>query len=276
MEFLLEHEPKLREWAFYGPLVLMLCWEFLAPRRIRARPILTRWFSNVAVAVLNAIALRWFFPILALGLAIVAQQRGWGLFNQLSLPSPVTIVASVLLLDLLAYVRHRLFHAIPACWRFHRMHHSDQDVDWSTGLRFHPFEAIITAVVRMLLVVVLGTPPEAVLMLELLVAVTALFQHGNVELPEFADRWLRYVLVTPDMHRVHHSVTKRETDSNYGVVFSCWDRLLGTYREYPMHGQALMQVGLTELADPRHINVHWMLALPFLSTSQETLNERSE
>jgi sterol desaturase/sphingolipid hydroxylase (fatty acid hydroxylase superfamily) len=273
MDSLLDHEPSMRAWAFYGPLFIVLCWEILAPRRLRSRPMLTRWFGNLAVAVLNAVALRWLFPILALGLAVLAQQREWGLFNQLSLSGPVIVGVSVLVLDLVDYLRHRLFHAIPVCWRFHRMHHSDQDVDWSTGLRFHPFEPAVTTIVQLLVVVLVGTPPESVLLFELLVVVTALFQHGNVALPETVDRWLRRILITPDMHRVHHSVIKKETDSNFGVVFPWWDHLLGTYRNQPENGHTQMQVGLTEFSDPRHMELHWMLALPFLTPSNEPPDE---
>jgi len=269
MDSLLDHEATLREWAFYGALLLMLGWESLAPRRTRLRgATAVRWIGNVVLVVLNSIILRWCFPIVALGLAFVVEQRGWGLFNQLSIPGVAAVAVSVLLLDLVSYARHRLFHAIPWCWRFHRVHHSDRDVDWSTGVRFHPFEAAVTALVRMFAIVMIGAPPLAVLLFELLIAATAPFQHGNVVLPLSADRWLRRLLVTPDMHRVHHSVITRETDSNFGVVFPWWDRLFGTYRKDPRHGHAHMQVGLSEFSDERSDRLHWLLIMPFLSNER--------
>jgi len=276
VEALLEHQATLREWAFYGALVAMLCWESLAPRRQRLRAPGLRWASNGAVLVLNWLILRWLFPLLGIGVAVLAQQRGWGLFNQLTLPGVVAVLASVLLLDLWGYARHRLFHATSACWRFHRMHHSDQDVDWSTGVRFHPFEAIVSIGLRLLVVVAIGAPPLAVLLTEMLIAATAFFQHGNVALATAADRWLRHLLVTPDMHRVHHSVVKDETDSNFGVIFPWWDRLFGTYRQDPAHGHGNMRVGLDEFADPRHIRLHWMLAMPFLSAREDSGKEVKE
>lgn len=267
MDFLLDHEATLREWAFFGALVVMLGWESFAPRRTQGRhSVAARWLGNGALLVLDSIILRWCFPVLAMGVAFLAEQRGWGLFNQLAFPGFVAVAASVLLLDLLSYARHRLFHAIPWCWRFHRVHHSDQDVDWSTGVRFHPFEAVVTASLRVLFVVILGAPAVAVLIFELLTAATAPFQHGNVVLPEAADRWLRRLLVTPDMHRVHHSVIRRETDSNFGVVFPWWDRLLGTYRKDPLLGDAHMQLGIGEFSHARYDRLHWLLAMPFMSS----------
>lgn len=265
MDYLLEYGTTLREWALFGPISVVLVWEVLYPRRERKCSILMRWFSNLSIAVLNGAVLRWVFPFVIIGVAALAQERGWGLLNRLDLPYFARLVICILLLDYCAYLLHRFYHAVPVFWRFHRMHHTDQDVDWTTGVRFHPFESLITTGVMLMLVVTLGMPPEGVLIFEALVLFADVFQHSNITLPLGIERWLRCVVVTPDMHRVHHSVIRVETDSNYGVVFSWWDRLSKTYRREPEGGHTGMRIGLTEFSSPRHINLFWMLALPFLS-----------
>lgn len=214
--FLLEHEPTLRLAVFLGVLVGMMVWELAAPRRRLDIPRVIRWGNNLALVVIDTAILRLTFPVLAVRLAGMAQDRSWGLFNAMDLPEWAAIIGAILLLDLAIYLQHVLFHAVPGLWRLHRMHHADLDFDTTTGLRFHPVEIVLSMAIKLAVVAALGAPPVAVLLFEVILNATALFNHGNVRLPPALDRVLRLVLVTPDMHRVHHSSDPCETNSNYG------------------------------------------------------------
>lgn len=261
-EHILASEPIIRLAAFLGVLFAMVLWELAAPRRRRDIPRVIRWSNNLALVVLDTLVLRFTFPILAVGLALIATDKGWGLFNILELPLWVAVIASILILDLAIYLQHVLFHAVPGLWRLHRMHHADQDFDATTGLRFHPVEIILSMAIKLAVVGALGAPAIAVLLFEVILNATALFNHSNIRLPLGVDRWLRLFLVTPDMHRVHHSVDPRETNANYGFSVPWWDRLLGTYVAQPAKGHEGMQIGIEQFRTPRDQWLDRMLIQP--------------
>jgi sterol desaturase/sphingolipid hydroxylase (fatty acid hydroxylase superfamily) len=234
--YLLQHEPWVRMSAFGLVLAAMALWELAAPRRALGHARLQRWPMNLGIVVLNTALLRLVLPLTAVGLAAVASERGWGLLNQLA-PAPwIALIAAVVALDLAIYLQHVLFHAVPALWRLHRMHHADLDFDVTTGVRFHPVEILLSALIKLGAVAALGPPVAAVLVFELALNATSMFNHGNVRLPLAADRALRWLLVTPDMHRVHHSAVPRETNSNFGFSLPWWDRIFGTYLAQPAAG----------------------------------------
>lgn len=261
-ETILAAEPTIRLAAFLGVLAAMALWEVAAPRRRRDIPRVIRWTNNIALVVLDTAILRLSFPILAVGLAVIAEERGWGLFNNIGAPAWVAIVASMLLLDLAIYLQHVMFHAVPGLWRLHRMHHADLDFDATTGLRFHPVEILISMGIKLAVVAALGPPAVAVLLFEVILNATALFNHANINLPRPVDRILRLFVVTPDMHRVHHSVDPRETNSNYGFNLPWWDRLLGTYIPQPAKGHEAMEIGIEQFRTRRDLWLDRMLVQP--------------
>ena len=261
-ETILANEPMLRLAVFLGVLVAMAGWELAAPRRRQDIPRVIRWTNNLALVVVDTVILRLTFPILAVGLALMAEERGWGLFNVLDLPLWLAVPLSILLLDLAIYLQHVLFHAVPGLWRLHRMHHADLEFDVTTGLRFHPVEIVLSMVIKLAVVAALGAPAVAVLLFEVLLNATALFNHANIRLPKGVDRVLRWVMVTPDMHRVHHSVIPAETNSNFGFNLPWWDRLLGTYRAQPKAGHEGMTIGIEQFRTPRDLWLDRMLVQP--------------
>ena len=243
----------------------MALWEAIAPFRRLSGSKLTRWFSNIGLAILNTLLLRMIFPMAAVGMAAIASQQSWGLFNVLSLPHWLVIVLSVVALDLIIYLQHVMFHALPNLWLFHKVHHSDRDLDLSTSLRFHPIEILLSIGIKSIAIVLLGAPSFAVLIFEVLLNATAIFNHSNISLPTKLDRLLRWFIVTPDMHRIHHSVVTCETNSNYGFNLTWWDYLLGTYRSQPLVSQQELKIGLPEYQNTQKVEqLHWMLILPFL------------
>jgi sterol desaturase/sphingolipid hydroxylase (fatty acid hydroxylase superfamily) len=259
---ILAAEPTIRLAAFLGILVAMVLWEVGAPRRRRDIPRVVRWTNNIALVVLDTAILRLTFPILAVGLAIMAEESGWGLFNNIDTPIWVAIVVSMLLLDLAIYLQHVMFHAVPGLWRLHRMHHADLDFDATTGLRFHPVEILISMGIKLAVVAALGPPAVAVLLFEVFLNATALFNHANIDLPRRADRILRLIVVTPDMHRVHHSVDPGETNSNFGFNLPWWDWLLGTYVAQPAKGHIGMGIGIEQFRTRRDLWLDRMLFQP--------------
>ena len=261
-ETILAIEPNLRLAVFLGVLAAMALWEIAAPRRRREIPRVIRWTNNLALVVVDTAILRLTFPILAVGLAAMAEERGWGLFNNFDAPVWVSIVVSMLLLDLAIYLQHVMFHAVPGLWRLHRMHHADLDFDVTTGLRFHPLEILISMGIKLAAVAALGPPAVAVLLFEILLNATALFNHANINLPRPIDRVLRLIVVTPDMHRVHHSVNPIETNSNFGFNLPWWDRLLGTYRAQPAKGHHGMDIGIEQFRTRRDLWLDRMLVQP--------------
>jgi sterol desaturase/sphingolipid hydroxylase (fatty acid hydroxylase superfamily) len=262
---LLHHESAIRLVCFLAALLGMMLWEWRRPRRSLSLPRARRWPANLGIIVVDSVVLRLAFPILAVGAAGLAQTWGWGLFHWLEAPFWLACAGSLLLLDLVIYAQHVIFHKVPALWRLHRMHHTDLDFDVTTALRFHPLEIVLSMLIKLVVVVILGAPPVAVLLFEVILNATALFNHGNVRLPERADRALRWLLVTPDMHRVHHSVRPEETDSNFGFNLPWWDRLFGTYRDQPRDGHAGMTIGLEYFRDWRAIRLYGLLLQPFLN-----------
>lgn len=259
---ILAAEPQLRLVVFLGVLATLALCELIVPRRRIEIPRIIRWSNNLALVVIDTIILRLTFPILAVGMAVIAQDNGWGLFNIIDLPSWVAILLSVIVLDLVIYLQHVIFHAVPALWRLHRMHHADLEFDVTTGLRFHPVEILLSMGVKLAVVVALGPPAVAVLIFEVLLNATAMFNHSNIRLPPFADRVLRLVLVTPDMHRVHHSVRPEETNSNFGFNLPWWDRLLGTYKAQPSAGHEEMSIGIEQFRTRRDLWLDRMLVQP--------------
>ena len=273
---ILAHEPIVRLSFFGGMLVAMAVWEALAPWRRRAVSRWVRWPANLAIAALNTLALRPLFPVAAVGLAAVAEQHGWGLLNNVGFPGWTRIVATLVLLDLAIYLQHVMFHAVPALWRLHRMHHADLDFDVTTGTRFHPIEILLSMGLKLVVVAALGAPPVGVLVFEVALNATAMFNHGNVRLPEKVDRILRWIVVTPDMHRVHHSAVPNETNSNFGFNFPWWDRLLGTYRPEPAASHEVMTIGLDSFRDPSQLRLDRMLMQPFVGPAGSyPINRRS-
>ena len=264
IDFLLAHEPSVRMAAFLGILAAMALWEVAAPRRRREIPRLLRWTGNLGIVVLNTALVRLVFPVAAVALAAIGQARGCGLLHAFDVAPWIAIVLSILALDLAIYLQHVMFHAVPALWRLHRMHHADLEYDVTTGLRFHPVEIVLSMLVKFAVVVALGPPAVAVLLFETLLNATAMFNHSNAWIPVGLDRALRWIVVTPDMHRVHHSVVPVETNSNFGFNLSWWDRLLGTYRAQPRDGHEGMTIGIDQFRTRRDLWLDRMLIQPFL------------
>ncbi len=255
-------EPFVRFSAFLGVLVAMALWELAAPRRPQAISRLRRWPGNLGLSVINTVALRILFPAAAVGAAIFAEAHGSGLFQGINAPDAVAIFVSVILLDLVIYLQHRLFHAVPLLWRLHRVHHADVEFDVTTGVRFHPLEIVLSMLIKIGAVTALGAPAVAVLVFEVLLNATTMFNHANIKLPHPLDRIVRLVVVTPDMHRVHHSVRREETNSNFGFNLPWWDWVFRTYRAQPADGHDGMIIGVEKFRDPADLHLARMLTSP--------------
>jgi sterol desaturase/sphingolipid hydroxylase (fatty acid hydroxylase superfamily) len=256
-------EATIRLVFFLGVFLLVGLAEHFWPRRALTVPKGQRWFCNGVIVVAGYAAARLVLPVMPVGVAEMAGLNGWGILNVLALPLWLKTILVILALDLVIYLQHRAFHRIPFFWRFHRMHHTDLDIDVSTGNRFHPLEILFSLVIKMGAVAILGAPVVAVVIFEVVLNATSLFNHGNLRIPADIDRWLRLMLVTPDMHRVHHSVIPRETDSNFSFNLPWWDRLLGTYRDQPREGHIGMTIGLKEFRDAGRLGIGYLLMLPF-------------
>lgn len=256
-------EALLRFLAFSGVLSVLVVWELLAPRRPQQFGRAVRWPSNLGVVALDTVLVRLLVPTTAIGLALVCEARGWGLFYALALPAWATVPLAFLALDLAIYLQHVMFHAVPALWRLHRMHHADQEIDVTTGVRFHPIEILLSMGIKLGVVAALGTPAIAVLLFEVLLNATSMFNHSNIAMPLWLDRALRWIVVTPDMHRVHHSIVVRETNSNFGFNLPWWDRLFGTYRDQPAAGHDGMTIGIDQFREPGEQRLDRMLTQPF-------------
>ncbi|HPE72625.1 MAG TPA: sterol desaturase family protein, partial [Candidatus Competibacter sp.] len=265
MTALHHNEPIIRLACFFAVLLAMMLWERRKPRRALSLPRARRWPANLGIIMVDNIVLRLVFPVLAVGAAELAAARGWGLFHGLNAPFWLALPASLLILDLAIYTQHVVFHKVAVLWRLHRMHHTDLDFDVTTALRFHPLEIVLSMLIKLVLVTLLGVPAVAVMLFEVILNATAMFNHGNVGLPQRLDRTLRWILVTPDMHRVHHSIRPEETDSNFGFNLPWWDRLFGTYRDQPRDGHTGMRIGLEYFRDRRAIGLDALLLQPFLN-----------
>ena len=269
------YEPWVRLLAFASVFVLMAAWEIFAPRRPQHIGRGRRWPSNIGVVALDTLLVRLLFPITAVGVALLAEARGWGLFAALGLPKGLAIVLGVILLDLAIYLQHVLFHAVPALWRLHRMHHSDLEFDVTTGSRFHPIEILLSMGIKLGVVAALGVPAVGVLIFEVLLNATSMFNHANVRIRAGIDRILRWFVVTPDMHRVHHSIYPNETNSNFGFNLPWWDRLFGTYRAQPKDGHDAMVIGINQFRTERDLRLDQMLIQPLRGTADTyPINER--
>ena len=262
-DLFLSHEAWIRGGAFAAIFASVALAELAAPRRPRLSSRGFRWLQNLSLVAVDTLCLRLAFPLLAVDVALAAQRNGWGLFNQLGLSSWVSILLAVAVLDLVVYFQHRVFHAVPLLWRLHLVHHADPEIDVTTGARFHPFEIMLSMLIKMAVVLALGAPAAGVVLFEVLLNATSMFNHGNVALPAAVDRLIRAVMVTPDMHRVHHSVRREETNSNFGFNVPWWDRLFGTYRDQPRDGHLGMTIGLSQFQERKRQSLLWMLVLPF-------------
>ncbi len=264
-EIVMNHEVAIRLSAFFGIFGVMAVWELLSRRRALTVSKATRWLNNLGIVFLNSVLLRVLFPAAAVGMAALAYEQGWGLFNYFETPYWLAVIATVVAMDFVIYLQHVIVHAVPLLWRLHRVHHADLDFDVTTGARFHPLEIILSMLIKFATIVLLGPPVVAVVIFEVLLNATAMFNHSNVYIPQVLDRVLRWFVVTPDMHRVHHSVEDDEANSNFGFNLPWWDLLFGTYRDRPRAGHAAMTIGIHKYRDTRQ--VAWlpgMLALPFI------------
>jgi sterol desaturase/sphingolipid hydroxylase (fatty acid hydroxylase superfamily) len=262
MNAILTQEPALRLTVFLGVLIAMALWELAAPRRRQDIPRFLRWSNNMALVVIDTVLVRLLFPVTAVAWAHYVQDHGWGALNLVSLPIWLSLIVSLLLLDLVIYAQHVVFHAVPFLWRLHRMHHADLEFDVTTGVRFHPGEILLSMALKFAVIFLLGPPAIAVLLFEVALNATSLFNHSNARLPVGIDRWLRLLVVTPDMHRVHHSIEPTETNSNFGFNMPWWDRLFGTYKPQPKAGHEAMTIGLEEFRDPGELRIDRMLVQP--------------
>jgi sterol desaturase/sphingolipid hydroxylase (fatty acid hydroxylase superfamily) len=275
-DLLLSHEPLIRLSFFLGILAAMAAWEVAAPRRRHEIPRLLRWTNNFGVVVIDTLLVRLAFPVVAVGLAIVAEERGWGLLNAFDVPAWISFLVSLLALDLAIYLQHVMFHAVPALWRLHRMHHADLEFDVTTGLRFHPVEILLSMGIKLAVVAALGPPAVAVLVFEVLLNATSMFNHSNIHIPAGIDRILRWLVVTPDMHRVHHSIHPIETNTNFGFNLPWWDRLLGTYRAQPRDGHETMRIGIEQFRTMRDLWLDRMLIQPLRSDAGGRSDDHEE
>jgi len=274
--FILDYEPFIRISFFLSILVLVAIWELLAPRRPLATSKRIRWYSNLSLVFIDTLTVRLLLPVQAVGVALSMGKYDWGILNNVMLPNWMGIALGILGLDLVIYLQHAMFHAIPAFWRLHRVHHTDLDFDVTTGVRFHPIEILLSMGVKMAAVVVLGVSAIAVILFEVLLNATSMFNHGNIRLPGRIDRVLRLLVVTPEMHRVHHSVVIKEHNSNFGFNFPWWDRLMGTYQAQPARGHEGMIFGLSQFRNPTRLTLPRLLILPFFETGKYPFKHRSE
>jgi len=256
-------EIAIRLTAFAAIFAALALWEILAPRRPLIAGRRARWPSNLVVLVVDSLLVRLLIPTAAVGAALFAAGHGYGLFNLAGLRLSVASLLGFLALDLIIYLQHVVFHKVPVLWRLHRMHHADLDIDATTGVRFHPFEILISLVIKIAVVIALGIPAVAVVLFEVVLNATSMFNHANAAMPLWLDRVLRLIVVTPDMHRVHHSILRQETDSNFGFNLPWWDRLFGTYRPQPAAGHDGMTIGLPIFRDPHELRLDRLLTQPF-------------
>lgn len=261
---------------FFGIFALMAAWEQLAPCRALTVSKGFRWANNLGLVLLNSVVLRLLFPAGGVGVAVFAQQQGWGVLNYYQIPLHASIVISIVAMDFIIYLQHIMMHAVPVLWRLHRVHHADLDYDLTTGVRFHPIEIILSMLIKASAILLLGPPVLAVVIFEVLLNAAAMFNHGNIKLPSGLDRVLRWLLVTPDMHRVHHSTEEDEANSNFGFNLTWWDRLFGTYRDQPRGGHHGMVIGISNYRDPRQVDrLPGMLALPWVGDVRDyAINRR--
>jgi len=263
-DWLVLHEPTVRLTVFVSVFGLMALWEVVAQRRSLRHGRGRRWLANAGLTLVDSLAVRLAFPAAATGAALWVEREGWGLLNHLDLAPWIEIVATVLVLDMAIYFQHVMFHAVPVLWRLHQVHHADEDLDVTTGVRFHPIEILVSVVIKSAVIAALGASPLGVVLFALVLNATSMFNHGNVRLAAGLDRFVRWIVVTPDMHRVHHSMELDESNSNFGFNLPWWDRLFGTYRAQPRGGHDGMRLGVEHFEGKEPRSVLALLALPFV------------
>jgi sterol desaturase/sphingolipid hydroxylase (fatty acid hydroxylase superfamily) len=275
-DFILSNEMPIRLGCFFGVFAVMALWEWGSPRRRLHTSKAIRWANNLGLVFFNSFVLRLAFPAAAVGMAVFANEQGWGLFNYVSAPFWLAVVASVMLLDFFIWLQHVMVHAVPLLWRLHRVHHADLDFDVTTGARFHTLEILLSMLIKFAVILLLGPPVVAVVIFEVVLNATAMFNHGNVRIPAGVDRLLRLFVVTPDMHRVHHSVEDDETNSNFGFNLPWWDYLFGTYRTQPRAGHEAMTIGIRTFDTDKWCSwLPGMLTIPFVGKVQDyAINRR--
>ncbi|MBT3558850.1 MAG: sterol desaturase family protein [Rhodospirillales bacterium] len=256
-------EAVIRGLAFLGVLLIMVVWELMAPRRPLTRPRGERWVVNILIIAVNTMIARFMFPAMALSAAFLAEDNGWGLLHMVGAPASIAFVVSLLCLDLAIYIQHVVFHHVPVLWRLHRVHHMDLDMDVTTGLRFHPIEIILSLLIKAGVIIAIGADATAVVLFVIILNASSMFNHSNIRLPKIIDTILRAAVVTPDMHRVHHSTIRSETDSNFGFFLSIWDRMFKTYQAQPKAGHLDMEIGQSSVRDPRALSLPALLVQPF-------------
>jgi len=276
-ELLIEYEAPLRFALFACAFVALATWESIAPRRTLSTSKVTRWSANLGIFIMNTVMIRAVAPAAAVGIAVFAQERGIGLLHAVEWPQLLEIMLALLALDLAIYLQHVMFHAVPLLWRLHRVHHADLDFDVTTGTRFHPVEILLSLAIKAAAIFVIGAPVVAVLIFEIMLNLSSMFNHSNIHIPQAADAVLRWFVITPDMHRVHHSIYRDETDRNFGFNLPWWDRIFGTYRSQPRGAHDKMPIGIPTFRDPRHcVTLTGILSLPFMSERDQTPEGRSQ
>jgi len=275
-QWLVENEASIRMSFFFGIFIIMAIWEISRPRRVLTVSKIARWSNNLGLVFLNSFIIRLLFPAAAVGVAVFAAENGWGLFNYYQLPFIIAFILSIIAMDFIIYLQHVLVHAVPALWRLHRVHHADVDYDVTTGARFHPIEIIISMLIKFAAIIVLGAPVVAVIVFEIVLNAMAMFNHSNIKLPQHIDASLRRFIVTPDMHRVHHSEEDDEANSNFGFNLSIWDRIFGTYKAQPRAGHEDMIIGIRNYRDNKQVVwISGLLTLPFIGKiNGYTINRR--
>jgi sterol desaturase/sphingolipid hydroxylase (fatty acid hydroxylase superfamily) len=267
-DWLLGHQAAIQSYTLLGSFAIVALWESFLPRRALSATPGARWYTNIALAALGSFLARWCLPVAGVAVAALAQERHWGLLNQAQLPIWSTAALGVLLIDLGGYAKHRAMHAVPLLWRLHRIHHADLDVDCATAIRHHPVETLLASTIDLGLIAAIGAPPIAVLVAAVLGGIAAVVNHGNVALPRAAEGLIRLLVVTPDMHRIHHSTAVDESNRNFANLFSWWDRLFATYARDPRQGHERIELGIAELRQAREVTLWKLLVLPLLPIEQ--------
>ena len=275
-EFFFQYESYIRLSSFIGLYALLTLWEISSPKRKLEHARRLRWVSNFGLIIISSILVRFIFPTAAVGIALLVEQNHWGLLYYFELPYIIHFIAAFVLMDLSLYFQHVMFHALPLFWRFHRVHHTDLDFDITTGLRFHPFEMVISILIKFMTITALGVPVLAVVIFEITLNAASMFSHSNIKIHLAIEQMTRWFIVTPDMHRIHHSVSENEANSNFGFFISVWDRLFGTYTKEPKEGHAGMQIGLNNFREPKWQDLRWLIYLPFVSKIKHyAINKRN-
>lgn len=275
-ELFFQYESYIRLGSFFGLFALLALWEIASPKRQLLQLRRFRWFNNIGLIVLSNLLIRFIIPTAAVGIALHAEQEQLGFLYHLDNIPIVHFILAFILMDLSIYFQHVMFHSLPMFWRFHRVHHSDLDCDITTGVRFHPFEIVISILFKFFVIISIGAPVLAVIIFEIILNAASMFTHSNIKIPSTIERITRWFIVTPDMHRIHHSLDERETNSNFGFFISAWDRLFGTYLKQPKLGYKKMEIGLQDFREPKWQNLRWLIYLPFVSKiNRYAINKRS-